>query len=64
MDWRDLVTVALAGLLGMLGGVFGPAGIVAGVVAGAALGARWASRSDRIAALEHRVRELEGEEDA
>ncbi|WP_251341887.1 hypothetical protein [Haloplanus halophilus] len=64
MDWRDVVIVVLAGVLGMLGGVFGPVGILAGVVVGAALGARWASRSDRIAALERRVAELEGDDDA
>jgi hypothetical protein len=61
MDWRDLVTIALAGVLGMVGGVFGPAGIVAGVLLGAAVGARWGARSDRMATLERRVTDLESE---
>jgi hypothetical protein len=59
MDWRDLVTIGLAGVLGMVGGVFGPVGIAAGVVVGAAVGARWGARADRVAALEDRVSELE-----
>jgi hypothetical protein len=63
MDWRDLVTIAAAGVCGMVGGVFGPAGIAGGVVVGAAVGARWAARSDRIAALERRVAELESAPD-
>ncbi|AZH23964.1 hypothetical protein [Haloplanus aerogenes] len=63
MDWRDLVTIALAGVFGMLGGVFGPVGIVAGIVVGAAIGARWAARSDRLEALERRVAELESAPD-
>mgnify|MGYP000306499921 CR=1 FL=1 len=62
MDWRDFVTIALAGVCGMVGGVFGPVGIVAGVVLGAATGARWAARSDRITALERRVAELESDD--
>jgi hypothetical protein len=59
MDWRDFVTIVLAGVLGMAGGVFGPVGIVGGVVLGAAVGATWGARSDRTAALERRVTELE-----
>lgn len=62
MDARDVVVIALAGLLGMVGGAFGPVGIVAGVVVGAAVGSRWAARTDRIEALERRVAELEGDE--
>ena len=61
MDWRDLVTIGLAGVLGMVGGVFGLVGIAAGVVVGAAVGARWGKRSDRMAALERRVTDLESE---
>jgi hypothetical protein len=63
MDWRDLVTIALAGVLGMVGGVFGPVGIAAGVVLGAAVGARWGARADRVAALERRVSALESRDD-
>jgi hypothetical protein len=63
MDWRDLVTIALAGVLGMVGGVFGPVGIAGGVVLGAAVGATWGARSDRVAALERRVADLETDEE-
>jgi len=63
MDWRDLVTIALAGVCGMVGGLFGPVGIVLGIVVGAAAGARWATRTDRITALERRVAELESAPD-
>lgn len=63
MDWRDFVTIALAGVLGMVGGVFGPVGIVGGVVLGAAVGATWGARSDRVAALERRVADLESDEE-
>lgn len=62
MDARDVVVIALAGLLGMVGGAFGPPGILVGVVVGAAVGSRWAARSDRIESLERRVAELEGTE--
>lgn len=57
MDWRDFVTIALAGVLGMVGGAFGPVGILAGVVLGAAAGARWGTRADRPGALEDGVAE-------
>jgi len=63
MDWRDFVTIVLAGVLGMVGGVFGPVGIAAGVVLGAAVGATWGARSDRVAALERRVTDLESDEE-
>jgi len=63
MDWRDLVTIVLAGVCGMVGGVFGPLGIAGGVVGGAAVGAQWAARSDRLAALERRVAELDADAD-
>lgn len=62
MDWRDPVIVALAGLLGMIGGAFGPVGIVAGVLFGAAVGARWAARADRLLAPERRVADLDDDE--
>jgi hypothetical protein len=61
MDWRDLVTIGLAGVLGMVGGVFGPVGIAAGVLLGAAVGARWGARADRLAAPEGRVSAVESE---
>jgi hypothetical protein len=62
MDWRDAVVVVLAGVLGMSGGVFGPAGVVAGVVVGAVLGAGWATRSARLAGGDRRARDPSDEE--
>jgi hypothetical protein len=63
MDWRDLVIIALAGVLGMVGGVFGPVGIIGGVVLGAAVGARWGARADRVAAVERGRAESESTTD-
>ncbi|MEF8856737.1 MAG: hypothetical protein V5A16_04880 [Haloplanus sp.] len=63
MDWRDLVTIALAGVLGMIGGVFGPVGIAAGVVLGAAVGAQWGVRADRDATVDRSTAELESAPD-
>ena len=62
MDHKDLVVLAVAVLFGMAGaGVAGQVGFVGGVVTGAGLAATWAHATDRAAALEARVEELESD---
>ncbi|WP_254545013.1 hypothetical protein [Halomarina pelagica] len=60
MDYKDLVVVGLAFLIGNVGAAAGgPLGAVAGIVVGAGIGAKWAAESDRVRYLEGRVEELE-----
>jgi len=52
MDYKDIVTVSLALLCGLVGGgLAGGPGLLAGVVVGAGVGATWAYQSDLRAAV-------------
>ena len=63
MDYKDFVVVGAASLGGFAGAaVGGLGGFVAGLFVGAGVATKWAAESDRVRALEARIRELETDE--